>query len=495
MNGVRQRRPNAPVRARNTQQWLPTVIKVVAVFVITAVVIIASLAGWKAYNLATSVTSGNDLHLGAVVDDPLDNVPTPVSTTDGATDILLVGSDSRTDAQGNPLTPEEIDMLRAGDIGSVNTDTIIVARIADDGSAITAVSIPRDSYITDRIFGNMKINAVYATHMSAARERLQQQGAADIEAQAATAGRQALIEAVGSLTGINIDHYAEVGLLGFVLLTDAVGGVDVCLNNPVNEPLSGANFAAGPQTLSGADGLSFVRQRYGLPLGDLDRITRQQAYMSGLARNILSAGTLTDPSSLNNLMAAVERSVVLDSSWNIWALAAQLQGIQGADIRFQTIPVVTIDGTGDNGESVVEVDVGQVQQFFRQVLGTDEDSGRGEVSSAISAKVFNASDVPGAAEEMAARLSDAGVVVTEVGNAAPSLGTVPRVIAAPDNVAAGEVAATVGLPLEISEQMQGTSVTVVVSPVPHPEPVAVAVDVPEPANLVDASGAGPVCVN
>ena len=69
------------------------------------------------------------------------------------------------------------------------------------------------------------------------------------------------MDTVSNLSGIKIEHYAEVGLLGFVLLTDAVGGVDVCLNEAVDDEFSGAKFKAGRQTLNGPDALSFVRQR------------------------------------------------------------------------------------------------------------------------------------------------------------------------------------------------------------------------------------------
>ncbi|MBZ4341508.1 LCP family protein, partial [Mycobacterium tuberculosis] len=78
----------------------------------------------------------------------------------------------------------------------------------------------------------------------------------------------------------------------------------VCLNEAVDEPLSGARFPAGVQTLNGTQALSFVRQRHDLPRGDLDRIVRQQVFMASLVRNVLSAGTLTNPSRLRELSNA-----------------------------------------------------------------------------------------------------------------------------------------------------------------------------------------------
>lgn len=74
-----------------------------------------------------------------------------------------------------------------------------------------------------------------------------------------------MIKTVADLTGVTVDHYAEIGLLGFALIADALGGVDVCLKEPVYEPLSGADFPAGRQKLNGPQALSFVRQRHDLP--------------------------------------------------------------------------------------------------------------------------------------------------------------------------------------------------------------------------------------
>src|ERR1700739_123097 len=90
----------------------------------------------------------------------------------GAIDILLVGLDSRTDAHGNPLSAEELETLRAGDDESTNTDTIILIRIPNNGKSATAISIPRDSYVTPPGLGKTKINGVYGQTREAKRASL-----------------------------------------------------------------------------------------------------------------------------------------------------------------------------------------------------------------------------------------------------------------------------------------------------------------------------------
>ncbi|MFZ2528035.1 MAG: LCP family protein [Rhodococcus sp. (in: high G+C Gram-positive bacteria)] len=347
---------------------------------------------------------------------------------DGALDILLVGTDSRTDAHGNALSQRELDALRAGEEVANNTDTIILIRVPNDGSSATAVSIPRDAYVAVPGIGMSKINAAYGATKELERVRLVESGESDAtaEKESSQAGREALIDSVANLTGVTVDHYAEVGLLGFVLLTDAVGGVDVCLNNAVDEPLSGARFTAGEQTLQGADALSFVRQRHDLPRGDLDRIVRQQVFMASLVQKVLSAKTLSNPSKLNQLSAAVQRSVVLDDDWDILDLATQLQNLSGGAVQFSTIPVEDINAMTDYGESVVQVDPAAVKTFVASLTGVATTEAT-EVAAttavapdidrtSVTVNVANAGDIAGLASTVSAALTAEGFTEGEVGN-------------------------------------------------------------------------------
>ncbi|MGB1225441.1 MAG: LCP family protein, partial [Mycobacterium sp.] len=259
--------------------------RVISMTVALAVVVGTGLAWAQIRAFESGINQINPIGLGEGGDD-------------GAIDILLVGMDSRTDAHGNPLSQQELATLRAGDEDATNTDTIILVRIPNNGQSATAISIPRDSYVEAPGIGKMKINGVYGSvHLEMLKELVEEQGedpaAAEVEATAA--GREELIKTVANLTGVTVDHYAEIGLLGFALITDALGGVDVCLNAPVYEQLSGADFPAGWQKLDGPQALSFVRQRHELPRGDLDRVVRQQAVMASLAHEVISRKTLSSP--------------------------------------------------------------------------------------------------------------------------------------------------------------------------------------------------------
>ncbi|WP_343287241.1 LCP family protein [Gordonia sp. SID5947] len=336
---------------------------------------------------------------------------------DGAVDILLVGTDSRTDAKGNPLSPSELKMLRSGEEVATNTDTILLIRIPNDGSSATAISIPRDSYVDVPGIGKSKINAAYGTTKEGVRERAVESGESETAAEkdGTQAGRKALIDTVANLTGVKVDHYAEVGLLGFVLLTNAVGGVDVCLNEAVREPFSGARFHAGRQTLNGPKALSFVRQRHGLPRGDLDRITRQQVFMASLTQKMLSAHLLTDPGKLDELQRAVSRSVVIDNDWDIVKFAEQLKDLSGGRVKFATIPVVTEQGWSDDGQqSVVQVDPKQVHNFTDDLLNSKKDDDTPDRAD-YTVDVVNAGTIDGLASNVSNILTTKGFQAGKTG--------------------------------------------------------------------------------
>ena len=223
----------------------------------------------------------------------------------------------------------------------LNSDTIILLHVPEGGAAAVAFSIPRDSYVDIPGYRRDKINAAYPAVKALTAERLVGEGVRD-RGPDRRGGREGRPDRAdrdgGGLTGVTVDHYAEINLLGFYNLTTAIGGVDVCLKNAVDEPLSGARFPAGPQTVSGADALAFVRQRHGLPEGDLSRIRRQQVFLAAVADKVLSGGTLTDPAKLAGLVQVAQQSVVLDAGWDLLAFARQASDIAAGNLEFLTIP-------------------------------------------------------------------------------------------------------------------------------------------------------------
>ncbi|WP_372666615.1 LCP family protein [Amycolatopsis kentuckyensis] len=338
---------------------------------------------------------------------------------DGSLDILLVGRDSRTDQQENPLPADVLRELRAGANGDDLTDTLIVLRIPNGTHEVKAFSIPRDSYVS-MPGGKGKINAAFGRAKATEAKRQRDAGETDktkITKAALTAGRRGTRQAVEDLTGVKIDHYAEVNLLSFYEISKAVGGVDVCLKEATKDQNSGADFPAGPQKVQGAEALAFVRQRDGLPGTDFARVRRQQVFLAGLARQVLSAGTLTSPGKLSDLIDAVKRSVVLDDSWNLLDFVAQMRGVSGGGIRFETIPVVNRDyryNPDKPSATAVQVDPAAVKAFAASLIGTPSSSTQ---AAPVTVDVTNASPKGGLAARVSGFLGEHGFAKGATGNA------------------------------------------------------------------------------
>lgn len=203
------------------------------------------------------------------------------------------------------------------------TDTIVLTQVHADGS-VSLVSIPRDTWN-----GQTKLNRIYATQ--------------DMER---------MRDAVAELTGVRADHYAIVDMSALGAVADAVGGVPVCLRAAADDQYSGAHFPKGEQVLRGEAALAFVRQRHGLPNGDLDRIGRQQAFLRGLSTKLPDAD-------LAALLDAVGSRVVtddLDVLGFVRTLAA------APSLHVGTIPTGKIDFETPQG-SAIEVDPVRVKEF------------------------------------------------------------------------------------------------------------------------------------
>lgn len=409
---------------------------------------------------------------GLTTQDVIDAPPVE-KPADGAIDILMVGMDSRTDAQGHPLSDEQLAMLSAGVAdGEQNTDTLMMIRIPNDGGPAIGLSLPRDSYVDIPGYGQHKINSAYARAKNDAMARLRDEGVSDeaeLQVRSNQDGAKKLIETIQNLTGAGIDHYAEVNLLGFYDITNAIGGIEVCLKQPVDDEYSGARFPAGRQNLAGRKALAFVRQRHGLPNGDIDRIARQQVFMSGMAKKVFSQDMLTPGSdTLDKLQAAVQKSVVLDKDWNVMEFAQQMMGITGGKVGFQTIPHGTIDLKTESDGSAVEIDPDEVKDFVAGLVGKKDEGGNenaGDDSAPDNSKttvnVRNATNRSGLAGSVASELASDGFVKGEVGNAEVRDSTVVR-HATGEKGAGDRVAAALGGNVQVEEDanLPAGSVTV-----------------------------------
>ena len=347
-------------------------------------------------------------------------------TKDGSVNILLIGLDSRKDQNGNPLPQAILDQLHAGDssAGGYNTNTLILMHIPKDGSTVTAFSIPRDDYVPVRgIPGNdhVKIKEAYGLKKAATEDALAKSGVTDphtLEIQGREAGRAETLQTVQDFLGVTIDHFAEVNLAGFYDLASALGGVQVCLNHPVNDSYSGADFPAGPQTLDGAQALAFVRQRHGLANGDLDRTHRQQAFLSSVTHKLASAGTFTNLGKLQSLIDVAKKDVVISAGWDITTFVQQAQNLTGGNVTFATLPIERYDTV--DGQAVNIVDQAKVQQQVRIAFGLQPPppatTTAPPAAAPVTVNVLNGDGRPGLATTVSNALVGGGLTAGTVGN-------------------------------------------------------------------------------
>lgn len=219
----------------------------------------------------------------------------PAPAPAGATDILLLGSDSR-------ISSAPSGWVR----GAQRTDAIMIAHVPADRSAVTVTSIPRDRWVTVPGHGRNRLNAAFGL-----------------------GGPALMVQTVEDLTGVRMDHVLIVDFEGFRDITDELGGVRITV------------AGGGRQTMDGRTALAYVRQPKDRPGGDVERVERQQQWIRAVILKTLDRGTLTDPRKLSSVLGSFTSSIAADDDFTIGrmrSLAGSLRGIRGDDLTFRTEP-------------------------------------------------------------------------------------------------------------------------------------------------------------
>ena len=225
---------------------------------------------------------------------------------------LFVGSDKRDD-----LTPEEQREYSTGDeTRNGLTDTIMMIHVPSlfSDTAPTVISIPRDSAAEIPGHGTDKINSAYSV-----------------------GGGPLLVQTVEQKTGIRIDHYAEIGFLGVADVVDAVGGVPICLKQPVSDDeYTHIDLPAGCQTLDGRTALGYVRTR-AFPNADLQRVQDQREFMTALLHRITSPSVWLNPVRWFAVPRAITHALTVDKGCHVWDLAGLGWALNGSPVKL-TVP-------------------------------------------------------------------------------------------------------------------------------------------------------------
>ena len=213
------------------------------------------------------------------------------------------------------------------------SDTTILLHLSGDRQRAYGVSVPRDS-----IVNRPSCLGQDGKPISAPATAVMWNDAFNIGGPGCTA-RQ-----FEQLTGIRIDHYVVVDFAAFEGMVDAIGGVEVCIPQPIVDPKHGINIPAGTRKLTGRTALNYVRARYTIgDMSDLGREKRQQAFVASMFRQVLSANTLADPLAVTGFLNSATKSLTLDqdlgSLRKLGALGYEFRHIGLDRIQFLTTPV------------------------------------------------------------------------------------------------------------------------------------------------------------
>lgn len=363
---------------------------------IVVVLLLVGTVAYAVYNYQTFV--GGVTHIDALP------ATTSVAKSSGQ-NILLVGDDHR---PANASAEELAELGTTADGGGTNTDSMLVLHIPDGGGQASLVSFPRDSWVSIPGYGMGKLNAAFAYGSAKG---------------GAAGGAQLLISTIENLTDMHIDHFVRISMVGFYDVAKALGPIQVCLNNAVDDPYSTFKAPAGVSELDAKQTLAFVRQRHGLPNGDIDREARQRYFLSAEAHNFLSASTLLNPGRLKKSLKAVSGAIQTDPDLNWITLGLQLKNLAGGNLKSTTIPITGTPTIYYNGTavSIVQVDTDKMASF---VASLDEKTTATTKAAAapatvkpsqVTVQVLNGGGVAGAAATATSSLTSAGFTVMTPG--------------------------------------------------------------------------------
>ena len=458
------------------------------------------LAGSLALVLAVSAVGGYLIyrHLNGNLSHTAIDIPgkRPPRLPGGAQNILVMGSDTRDFKGGRKFGSE---------VAGARSDTTIVVHLAADGQHAVLVSIPRDTYAHIP-------RCKTATGISSPQWN-------KFNAAFSIGGPSCTIATVEHLTHLHIDHFVEVNFAGFQSMVDALGGVNVCISKPINDPVvkdsagnyhgSGLVIGAGTHTLKGKTALAFVRARYGVGDGsDLGRIKNQQIFLSSMIRKATSTGLIFHPLSLYRFLNAATKSLNTDPGFGLpqlKSLAGRLHGLRPGRVALLTVPLSNTNAYVNIGgipASVVYWDKPRAKALWTalakdQPLPGTEPKPTGSPSpsasplvvppSQIHVRVLNGTGQAGLAHKVASDLAARGFVVDAVGDADTSGYTSSIVRYGADRVESSQtLAAAVTGSQRQADGTLGTTLTLIVgSDYSGVQSVTISTPTPTPSASLD----------
>jgi len=262
-----------------------------------------SVAAYAAWGLGTKLDTVQLASGPSEGDDQGPAVGAAAQSVDGELTVLLVGSDSR-----------EGSILDDGETGELN-DVNLLLHVSADHQNATVISFPRDLKVPIPSCPDGE-----GGYYSAMSEQM-------INTAISYGGLSCVALTIAKLTGMDIPYAAKVTFDGVIAMSNAIGGVTVCLTEPIEDAYTGLSLPAGDNTLAGLDALQFLRTRHGVGNGgDTSRISNQQVFMSAMVRQLRSADTLSNPLKVYGLAKAAIENVQLSDNMASTSFLQQLAG-------------------------------------------------------------------------------------------------------------------------------------------------------------------------
>jgi LCP family protein required for cell wall assembly len=343
----------------------------------------------------------------------------PQYSTDSE-NILVYGDDSR-----KGLDHHQQVLLHTGSDQTNNTDTIMIIHLSPGRHLVTVMSIPRDTMVP---MYQCDAGPGYSGQQADPNAYVQ------INSLLAAGGPVCLWKTVEQQTGIFINHFIGIGMLGFVKVVNDLGGVNVCVPFNVNDTVSGLNLPAGEDHINGVQALAFWRTRENIGNGsDLERIQRDQFMSAQVVKGVLGSGLLSDPLRLLSVITDAAAAMTTDSGMSVSdlvGLAESLRHLSSKNVQFITAP----NQAWPPNPQRVQFAQPQAHEVFSAIAhdvtvpkvkvtpSASPSSGGAQVlttsPSNVKVKILNGSGHQGIANQAASALTSRGFDVTGTGNAA-----------------------------------------------------------------------------
>lgn len=318
-SGVHHARPNgsAPLRHARPFGSRHRVLKIVGGVVALVLVGVLVFAGYWFIRLGSNLRQA-PLSAGTATADASNDAKDRLQ-------ILIMGTDTRAGANGEYGSA-------ADSSGYGNSDVMILMDISADNRQISMTSFPRDLMVPIPGCTDPQTHRTFPA-----------QNPGQLNSAMQEAGPGCLLDAVNKMTGLTVDHFLLADFNAVKELSNTIGGVEVCVNAPIDDPASGLKLNAGNNTVQGEQALAFLRSRHGVGDGsDLSRIKSQQSFLASLVRKVRSDGTLTNVPKMLSIADTITKNLTVDSGLanpqSLLTIGSRLKDVDLSKVAFITVP-------------------------------------------------------------------------------------------------------------------------------------------------------------